>query len=397
MTTPHIAKEDVLVIGAGPAGIASAVALQRAGISYKVVDRAHTIASTWDSLYPSLKLNTTRFYSHQDGMRFPLSFGMFPSAKQYHSYLLRYVDKHALNIHLGITVEDVAPEGTMWRVTTSQGTLRYKAVISATGIYGNPVTPHIDGMEGFRGRILHAHDYQHPHQVTGQRVLVVGTGPSGVDIAVASAKTAQKVYLGVRSGVTMQRRYPYGLPKQAWLMLFAVLPQAWCNRLMKLTNLGYPDAQKYGLTPPEGKQALTAYQGRELLDAVKAGGVHPVPAPVRFCEHSVILADDRELAVDTVVMATGYTPVLHHYLHIPMQYSTQDWESPPACDWQIGANGQRGFPMLDRSTHPNGREVLGYRGLYIVGVHYKGKGAMYNFNIEARIATQQIKAQLARS
>lgn len=388
-------KDHVLVIGAGPAGIASAVALKRAGIPYEVVDRANTVAATWDSLYPSLRLNTTRFFSHQVGARFPLWYGIFPTGKQYHAYLLRYVAKHKLNIRLGVTVYDVAPEGDSWRVHTSEGVFAYPAVISATGIFGSPVMPDIDGMAAFSGRVFHAHDFRHPHQVTGQRVLVVGTGPSGVDIAVASADTAAAVYLGVRSGVSLQRRYPYGLPKHAWLMLFERLPRAWCNRLMRLTTLGYPEAARYGLTPPQGKEALTAYQGRELLDAVKAGRVQPVAAPVRFCERSVLLADGRELAVDTVIMATGYRPVLHDYLKIPMQYSASAWESPAACDWEIGANGQRGFPMLDRSQHPNGREVLGYRGLYLVGVHYKGKGAMYNFNVEARIAAEQIAAQLA--
>ncbi len=57
-------REEVLVIGAGPAGIACALALEEAGIAYRVVDQAQVIASTWDSLYPSLKLNTSRFYSH---------------------------------------------------------------------------------------------------------------------------------------------------------------------------------------------------------------------------------------------------------------------------------------------------------------------------------------------
>ncbi|MBC8100096.1 MAG: NAD(P)-binding domain-containing protein, partial [Armatimonadetes bacterium] len=88
---PILKTAEVLVIGAGPAGIASAYALQQAGIAYRVVDSATVIASTWDSLYPSLRLNTTRFLSHMPGAKFPLSYGIFPTGKQYHAYLADFV------------------------------------------------------------------------------------------------------------------------------------------------------------------------------------------------------------------------------------------------------------------------------------------------------------------
>src|SRR5688572_25179136 len=184
------AAEDVLVIGAGPAGIASAYALEKAGIRYKVIDRAQVIGSTWDSLYPSLRLNTTRFFSHMPEKRFPLRYGFYPTGRQYHDYLLEFVREHHFNIHLGIEVQCVAPEGKLWRVETSAGTWLYPTVISATGVWNNPVMPEIRGMQDFEGTLIHAHDLRGAEQVAGQRVLVVGCGPSGVDIAVASAETA---------------------------------------------------------------------------------------------------------------------------------------------------------------------------------------------------------------
>ena len=79
MSNAPLAPEDVLVIGAGPAGIASAYCLEQAGISYKVVDRADIIASTWARLYPSLQLNTSRWFSKMHGKPFPLNYGIFPS------------------------------------------------------------------------------------------------------------------------------------------------------------------------------------------------------------------------------------------------------------------------------------------------------------------------------
>lgn len=386
---------DVLVIGAGPAGIASAYALQQAGVSYVVYDRASVIASTWHSLYPSLRLNTSRFFSHMPGMRFPLSWGIFPTGRQYYDYLLQYTRLHRFNIHLGVTVQRVAPAEGLWRVESTRGTEHFRAVISATGVYGRPVMPQIEGMQAYSGRLLHAQDFRHPHQVTGEDVLVVGNGPSGIDIAVASSATARSVRLAMRSGVTLRRRYPYGLPHHGWMLVGGLLPKSWCARLLRWAGRAdYGDVSRYGLPKPRGAGSITAYQGPELLRAVRDGSVKPVSAPVCFAGREVVLADGTRLAPDTVIMATGYEPVLHEYLDIPMQFSDVYFEPGAPCEWQVGPNGQRGFPMLDRSQHPNGRQVLGHRGLYLVGVWYKGKGAMYNMNEEARIAARQIVAQL---
>ncbi|MGJ3237379.1 MAG: flavin-containing monooxygenase [Anaerolineae bacterium] len=397
MTTLTLANEDVLVIGAGPAGIASAYALEQAGISYRVIDRAEQIGSTWASLYPSLKLNTTRFFSHMPGKPFPLEYGIFPSGAQYHDYLLDFVAGHDFNIQLGVEVYRVAPEGDLWRVETSAGRWLYKTVISATGIWNNPITPPIAGLQDFAGTCLHAHDFRDPEQLRDQRVLVVGNGPSGVDISIVAGDVGKKSYLGIRSGIKMSRRFPLGVPRHAWLMLAERLPKAWCRPLMKwLGKFDFGDTSYLGLAPPPvGSGGMTGYAGDDLLRAVQAGKVTPVPTPVRFVPEGAILADGQELSVDTVVMATGYEPVLHQYLDIPLQFNPEPWQPQSICDWEIGPNGQRGFPLRDTRTHPNGRQILGHPGLYLVGTFYKGKGAIYNFNVEAQIASEQIRDYLA--
>ncbi|MCA9915858.1 MAG: NAD(P)-binding domain-containing protein, partial [Anaerolineae bacterium] len=104
---PQRAAEDVLVIGAGPAGIATAYALEQANISYKVVDRAQVIGSTWCRLYPSLTLNASRYYSHMPEVPFPRGYGIFPTGAQYYTYLDGFVKSHDFNIELGVTVHSV--------------------------------------------------------------------------------------------------------------------------------------------------------------------------------------------------------------------------------------------------------------------------------------------------
>lgn len=383
---------DVLVIGAGPAGINSAYALEQAGLDYRVIDRAHIVADTWNSLYPSLHLNTSRFFSHMPGKRFPLHFGIFPKASQYHSYVVDFVNQHNFNIDFGVDVQRVAPENGMWRVETSEGTETYKTVISATGVFNNPQMPVITGMDAFEGDLMHSKDFKHPDQVQGKRVMVVGNGPSGTDISIASGHVSQgATYLAIRTGVDLRPRYPYGLPNHAWVLIGEKLPKAWCAFIQKQTGKIEYNYEDVGLwKSPVGEGTAIAYRGPELLHAVREGIVQPTVNPIRFDQRGAHLADDTYLELDTVIMATGYYPVLHKYLDIDMQFNTGDVPPPAPCEWEIGPNGIRGWPLRDVSQHPNGRQVLGHPGLYLVGVFYKGKGAFYNMPIEAKVASDQI-------
>ncbi len=391
---------DVLVIGAGPAGINAAYALRQAGLEYRVIDRAATLAPTWSSLYPSLRLNTSRFFSHFPERRFPLHYGLFPSAKQYHSYLVKWVHDQNLQIDFGLDVYRVAPRADgLWQVETSAGMESYRAVIPATGVFNNPQMPAIEGMESFAGDMMHSSDFRHPHQVKGKRVMVVGNGPSGADISVAVGPVAADgfAYLAIRTGVDLRPRYPYGLPRHAWMLLGSYLPDKICQWIQRQTeSIKYNTADLDVWEAPPNTGSAVAYRGPELLNALRAGQVKAMPHPIRFDTKGAELADGSYLELDAVIMATGFLPVLHQYLDIDMQFSREMIYPAAGCDWDIGPNGVRGWPLRDVSRHPNGRQALGYEGLYLVGVFYKGRGAFYNMTVEAAIAAEQITEQLAR-
>ena len=386
---------DVLVIGAGPAGLNAAYSLDKTGLDYRVIDRASIPASTWNSLYPSLKLNTTRFYSHLPERKFPLHYGYYPSAKQYHRYVADWVNERNFNIDYGIDTYRVAPtDNKLWQVETSEGIETYRTVISATGVFNNPQMPKIEGMELFEGDMIHSKDFKHPDQVKGKRVLVVGNGPSGTDISVAAGAVGT-CYLAIRTGVDLRPRYPYGLPRHAWMLMGSYLPPKTCAWLQKVTGAVKYNMEDFGLWgAPAGTGTAIAYRGPELLNAVREGQVTPVRHPICFDKHGATLADGTILELDTVIMATGFYPVLHQYMDIELQFSNEMYYPPSGCDWDIGPNGLRGWPMRDLSQHPNGRQVLGHEGLYLVGVFYKGRGAFYNMPVEAEIATQQITEYL---
>ncbi len=391
---------DVLIIGAGPAGINAAYALERAGIEYRIIERTGQIAPTWNSLYPSLRLNTSRFFSELPGRRFPLRWGIHPTAKQYHRYLVDWVAEQRFSIEHGIEVYRVAArDDGVWQVETNQGSESYRAVIPATGVFNNPQMPNIEGLECFGGDIMHSRDFRHPDQIRGKRSLVVGTGPSGADIAVAAGQVAAGgfTWLAIRSGVDLRPRYPYGLPRHAWMMLGEVLPERYCVWLQRQTGKIEYNMGDFGVwqTPPNTGSGV-GYRGPELLNALRQGQVRPVRQPVRFDRRGATLADGEYIELEAVIMATGYLPVLHQYMDIEMQYSTAMYYPEAGCDWDIGPNGIRGWPLRDVSQHPNGRGVLGHPGLYLVGVFYKGRGAFYNMTVEARIAAEQITQYLGQ-
>ena len=393
-------RADVLIIGAGPAGINAAYALERAGIEYRIIERTYKLAPTWSSLYPSLRLNTSRFYSHLPGRKFPLHWGIFPTAEQYHQHLVSWVAEQNFDLEYGIEVDRVAPRNDgAWQVESSEGIDCYRAVIPATGVFDNPITPEIDGMARFNGEILHSRDFRHLDQVRGKRTMVVGNGPSGTDIAVAAGPEAAggSVYLAIRTGVDLRPRYPYGVPRHAWMMLGEYLPEPLCVWLQRSTGAIKYNLEDFGVweSPPNTGTAV-GYRGPELLNALREGQVQPVRHPIRFDAKGAILADGRYLELDTVIMATGFFPVLHQYLDIEMQFSRETYYPESGCDWDIGPNGVRGWPLRDVSEHPNGRQIVGYPGLYLVGVFYKGRGAFYNMGVEAAIAAEQIKSHLSQ-
>lgn len=370
--------EAVFVVGAGPAGISSAYYLEQAGIAYRVVDRADVIASTWANQYPSLRLNTAGFVSHLPGQRIPLRNGIYPLGRDFYAYVRDYMHHHKFNIELGVEVRRVAPDDGQWRVETSRGSGRYPFVIIASGRFSNPYLPAISGVETFSGRYLHSHDFTNPQDFAGQRVMVVGNGPSGVDIASALIPVAQHpVLLAIRSDIVIARQYPYGLPTFGWVMLANLLPKRWRKAFLNRVNYQtYSDLADLDLplAPNRDDRVGTSApaRGRDLIDGVLAGTIKGVAGLARLDGRCAVLMDGTEHEVDAVIMCTGYRPALS-YLDIDYETDKEGW--------------------MVRSD-PRGTEVAGYPGLFLVGRYYRGLGPLHNIRHEAQVTVDAIAARM---
>jgi putative flavoprotein involved in K+ transport len=172
--------EQVVVVGAGPAGLAAARAVRRIGLDPLIVEKADRVAASWRARHDQLRLNTHRMFSHQPGMRIPRRYGPFPGRDDYVSYLERYAA--GMRLRFGTAVRRIDRAGTGWALHAGDSSLSTAHVVVATGPDAEPVMPGWPGMASYPGVLIHAGQFRNTSEMTGRDVLVVGPGNSGVDL-----------------------------------------------------------------------------------------------------------------------------------------------------------------------------------------------------------------------
>jgi putative flavoprotein involved in K+ transport len=313
-------RPDVVVIGAGPSGLAVARELQhRHRISALVVEKATAPAVSWRNRYDNFRLNTNGFLSHLPGQRIPLTAGRWPTKEDMVRYFDRYVQLQDINLQLGCEVDGIGRAAGGWLVDTSSGEIRTSAVVLATGKYHTPVVPPWPGLAGFDGMLVHSGDFRNAWPYRGRDVLVVGAGNSAADIAVQLADGgARKVWLAVRTPPHLVRRAMGPIPSDIFLELFARVPARIVDPVIgRLNRLLFGDLSVYGFgRPPLGLKATVEQRGRiptladELVDAVRAGRVEVVAAVSAIKSGRVILGDGQAVTPEVIVAATGFGPNL---------------------------------------------------------------------------------------
>jgi cation diffusion facilitator CzcD-associated flavoprotein CzcO len=310
--------ESVLIIGAGPAGLAVAAELRRRGVSAEIIERNGAIGSSWRSRYDRLRLNTYRRYSTLSGDRYPPGTPAFPTRDQFVTYLESYVKRHDLSVRFGVQVDRIDRCGDGWRVVTSAGDLTARHVIMATGREHTPRMPAWPGLEQYQGRLLHSSEYRNPSSFRGADVLVVGAGSSGLDIAYDLAQGgAARVRVSIRSQPHVLARMSGPVPTYILAGLLFRIPARHANRIMRLTRRWtVGDLSPWGLAEPaEGLYTWAARHPGEhptvvdakVIKAIKARQFEIVSNVSSVTAGEVRLDDGTALRPDAIVAATGFT------------------------------------------------------------------------------------------
>lgn len=358
-----------IVIGAGPAGLATSRELTVRGVPHVVLERGTDVAHSWANLYDSLTLHTGKHMSSLPGLSFPRSAPLFITRGLFVDYMMEYAKRFALPVRTGQMVQRVQRSNGGWRVRTGSGAMTAQAVVVASGIISSPRVPNVPGRERFQGRLMHSIEYRRPAPFVGRRVLVVGVGNSGGEIGSELARAGAQVTVAVRSGANVVPLTLFGLPIQYASYWLRKLPRGaqetivgWVGKLTELRR-GPPVLPR----PAHGPLEAIPLIGFNLVDAIREGRVRVQGNLVALTETGARFADGSEEQFDDVILATGFRPAL---------------------DFLAGLVrvDERGFALRrDRVTSAD------QPSLYFVGHNYDSTGGLWNIRKDAPLAAESIR------
>ena len=354
-------------MGAGPAGLACAATIGARGLKVAVFERANHVGAAWRGHYDRLHLHTDRNHSGLPGMEMPRSFPLYPSRLQVVEYLENYAAHFGIAPAFGTNVTSLRHEDGQWCANTAAGPVKAPIAVVATGVAGAPYRPSWPGREAYQGSVIHSSEYRNPQNYSGKRVLVVGFGNSGGEIALDLAEAGIDVALAVRGPVQILPRDLLGLPILVWAIMYQPLPA----RLVDIINapvlrLALGSMKKLGLRLAKKGPAQMARDGRiPLIDVgtlarIKDGSIRLRGGIDRFTSDGVAFDNGAREGFDAVILATGFRADLR-----------------PLLGEAKGVLDETGTPLA------TGRRTAA-AGLYFCGQVVSATGQLREIGIEAR-------------
>ncbi|MFN3737364.1 flavin-containing monooxygenase [Hydrogenophaga sp.] len=329
--------EQIALIGAGPSGLAGARCLQKHGVAFQGFEAHDDVGGLWNihnprsTVYESAHLISSKRMT--EFAEFPMADTVadYPSHRELLDYFRAFADHFGLRQHFrfGTRVLKVEPVSqapdTRWRLTTEgpdgvQHTADYKGVVVANGTLAEPNMPTFPGQ--FAGELLHTSAYKSAALFEGKRVLIVGAGNSGCDIAVDAVHRARRVDISVRRGYYFVPKYVFGRPADT--LGGKIRLPAWLKQRVDATILRWfsGDPVRMGFPKPEYRM----YESHPVVNSlilhhIGHGDVKVRADIERLDGHTVRFKDGSAADYDLILAATGYR------LHYPFL-------APECLNWQ---------------------------------------------------------------
>ncbi|KAJ3671619.1 hypothetical protein LUZ60_007698 [Juncus effusus] len=356
-------KKEVVIVGAGPAGLATSACLNRLSIPNIILEREDCIASLWKkNAYDRLKLHLAKQFCELPHMQFPQNAPTFVPKDGFIRYLDDYVRKFKISPRFNTCVKSACfdEKNKTWNITALNATngeieeFNARYLVVATGENSEGKILDIKGLGGFKGELIHSCDYKSGASYKGKNVLVIGSGNSGMEIAYDLANHGANTSIVIRSPLHVMTKEMIYL---GMVLVKYLPPKLVDNLLVILANLKYGDLSKYGITRPEkGPLVLKATTGRSAVidvgtiqkiknDEIKVfGGISSVQ------ENKVLFEDGKLDSLDAIILATGYASTASKWVQDGNETLNKD-----------------GFPKNDFPNH-----WKGMNGLYCVGFARRG-------------------------
>jgi hypothetical protein len=285
---------DVVVIGAGQAGLSAAYALHRAGADFVVLDGDAGPGGAWQHRWPSLRLDKAHRVHPLPGMPLPDADPAAPASEVVAGYFADYERRFELPVRRPVAVRSASATGDGFRLETSDGEWTARGIVNATGTWTRPFWPAYPGREVFGGRQLHAADYRGAEEFRGQHVVVVGGGTSAVQQLIEISEVATTTWVTRREPVWRSS----GFGEDAGRAAVALVDQR--------VRAGLPPGSVVSVTGLMETDAVLAARARGVLERL--------PVFDRLTRDGVVWDGDpgRFVRADVVLWATGFRAALDH-------------------------------------------------------------------------------------
>ena len=310
-------ETPILIVGAGPAGLATAGRLRKAGLDFEIIEQSSHVGNAWREHYDRLCLHTVKELSSLPLLDFPEDYPQYVHKDQLVNYFDQYQQHFDIQPHFNEAATAIRKDSEQWQVQTSKGnTFTTDHLVIATGVNHSPNRPTFTGEEQFKGAITHSKTYKNPAPFVGKHVLVIGMGNTGAEVALDLAEGgAASTTIAVRGAVNIVPRDLRGRSTQVTALQLSKLPNwlgDWIGVQVRRITMG--DLPKYGLPYPKMPPARqlrttgkTPVVDLGTANLIRSGQIKIINEGVKqFHESEVEFESGQRHAYDSVILCTGY-------------------------------------------------------------------------------------------